>query len=108
MARPPTRKLGARSWARSRLTQGRRLQLLRPMKSANATGSVWNSCVAGKNDEAARFAGELGCERLRPQLLGLLEGLGYAAPAPAARAPIPSVKLGSALRAQSGGRPYLR
>ena len=49
------------------------------------------------NDEASRFAGELGCEKLRPQLLGLLESLGYAAPAPAAAPPIPSVKLGSAL-----------
>ena len=49
------------------------------------------------NDEAARFAGELGCEKLRPQLLGLMESLGYAAPAPAAAPPIPSVKLGSAL-----------
>ena len=28
------------------------------------------------NDEAARFAGELGCEKLRPQLLGLMESLG--------------------------------
>ena len=36
------------------------------------------------NDEAARFAGELGCEKLRPQLLGLMESLGYAAPTPAA------------------------
>jgi hypothetical protein len=34
---------------------------------------------------------------LRPQLLGLLESLGYAAPAPAAAPPIPSVKLSSAL-----------
>ena len=48
------------------------------------------------NDEAARFAGELGCEKLRPQLLGLMESLGYAAPAPAAAPPIPSVKLDSA------------
>ena len=49
------------------------------------------------NDEAARFAGELGCEKLRPQLLGLMESLGYAPPASAAAPPIPSVKLGSAL-----------
>ena len=49
------------------------------------------------NDEAARFAGELGCEKLRPQLLGLMESLGYAAPAPAAAPPIPSGELGSAL-----------
>ena len=49
------------------------------------------------NEEAARFAGELGCEKLRPQLLVLMESLGYAAPAPAAAPPIPSVKLGSAL-----------
>jgi hypothetical protein len=36
------------------------------------------------NDEAARFAGELGCEKLRPQLLGLMGSLGYAAPTPPA------------------------
>jgi hypothetical protein len=49
------------------------------------------------NEEAARFAGELGCEKLRPQLLGLMESLSDAAPAPAAAPPIPSVKLGSTL-----------
>ena len=50
------------------------------------------------NDEAVRFAGELGCEKLRPpQLLGPTESLGYAAPAPATAPPIPSVTLGSAL-----------
>jgi hypothetical protein len=32
------------------------------------------------SDEAARFTNELGCENLRPQLLGLTESLGYAAP----------------------------
>jgi hypothetical protein len=36
------------------------------------------------SDEAGRFANELGCEKLRPQLLGLMESLGHAAPAPAA------------------------
>ena len=36
------------------------------------------------SDEAAQFANELGCEKLRPQLLALMEGLGYASPAPAA------------------------
>jgi hypothetical protein len=36
------------------------------------------------SDEAARFANELGCEGLRPQLLGLMGSLGYAAPTPAA------------------------
>jgi hypothetical protein len=35
-------------------------------------------------DEAARFANELGCERLRPQLLDLMGSLGYAAPTPPA------------------------
>ena len=33
------------------------------------------------SDEAARFANELGCENLRPQLLGLMERLGNATPA---------------------------
>ncbi len=36
------------------------------------------------SDEAARFANELGCEKLRPQLQRLLESLGQAVPAPAA------------------------
>ena len=36
------------------------------------------------SDEAGRFANELGCEKLRPQLLGLMESLGHAVPAPAA------------------------
>ena len=35
-------------------------------------------------DEVARFANELGCERLRPQLLDLMGSLGYAAPTPPA------------------------
>ena len=35
-------------------------------------------------DEAARFANELGCEKLRPHLLGLMETFGYSAPAPPA------------------------
>ena len=35
-------------------------------------------------DETARFANELGCETLRPQLLAFMEVLGYASPAPAA------------------------
>ena len=36
------------------------------------------------SDEAARFANELGCEKLRPQLQRLLKSLGQAVPAPAA------------------------
>ena len=36
------------------------------------------------SDETARFANELGCETLRPQLLAFMEVLGYASPAPAA------------------------
>ena len=36
------------------------------------------------SNEAARFANELGCEKLRPQLMGLMGSLGYAAPAPPA------------------------
>ena len=39
--------------------------------------------LSPSSDEVARFANELGCERLRPQLLGLMETLGMA-PAPAA------------------------
>ena len=49
------------------------------------------------SDEAARFANELGCEKLRPQLLGLMESLGYATPAQASAPPNPSAKVGSSL-----------
>ena len=35
------------------------------------------------SEEAARFANELGCEKLRPQLLGLMESWGRVASAPA-------------------------
>jgi hypothetical protein len=47
------------------------------------------------SDEAARFANELGCEKLRPQLLGLMESLGYAIPAQPSAPPNPSAKVGS-------------
>jgi uncharacterized caspase-like protein len=36
------------------------------------------------SDEASRFASELNCEKLRPQLSRLMESLGFAMPAPAA------------------------
>ena len=36
------------------------------------------------SDEAQRFANELGCEKLRPQVLGLMASLAHAVPAPAA------------------------
>ena len=36
------------------------------------------------SDEAARFANELGCEKLRPQVLGPIESLADTVPAPAA------------------------
>ena len=49
------------------------------------------------SNEAARFANELGCEKLRPQLLGLMESLGYATPAQASAPPNPSAKVGSSL-----------
>jgi hypothetical protein len=49
------------------------------------------------SDEAARFANELRCEKLRPQLVALMESFGYAAPAQAAAPPIPPVKDGSTL-----------
>ena len=35
------------------------------------------------NEEASRFANELSCEKLRPQLSRLMESLGFAMPAPA-------------------------
>ena len=47
--------------------------------------------------EAARFANELSCEKLRPQLLGLMESLGYATPAQASAPSNPSAKVGSTL-----------
>jgi hypothetical protein len=49
------------------------------------------------NEEAARFANELGCERLRSQLLGLMESLRYAGSVQAAAPGSPSAKVGSAL-----------
>jgi hypothetical protein len=49
------------------------------------------------SDEAARFANELRCEKLRPQLVALMESFGYTAPTQAAAPPIPPVKDGPAL-----------
>ena len=46
------------------------------MKYAIAKETVWNGCNSPTSDEATRFAKELGCEKLRPQLLGLMESLG--------------------------------
>ncbi len=40
--------------------------------------------------EAQRFASEIGCERLRPQLLRLMESLGYSEPTSAAPTPSPA------------------
>ena len=51
------------------------------------------------SEEAARFANELGCEKLRPQLLGLMESWGRAASAPAS-AELPN---GSSLDAKAAG-----
>jgi hypothetical protein len=48
------------------------------------------------SDEVQRFANELGCEKLRPKLLALMESLSAASPAPAA-APSPSANVNSAL-----------
>ena len=48
------------------------------------------------SEEAARFANELGCEKLRPQLLGLMENLGQASSLQAAATPSPPAKVGSA------------
>ena len=42
------------------------------------------------SDEAERFASELGCEPLRPQLARLMESLGFALPAPQAHANPPA------------------
>ena len=44
------------------------------------------------SDEAARFVNELRCEKLRPQLLGLMESFGYATPAHASCAAKSSCK----------------
>jgi hypothetical protein len=54
--------------------------------------------ISATSDEVARFASELGCEKLRPQLVGLMESLSHAAPAPAAALPSSSVRVSSALR----------
>jgi hypothetical protein len=50
-----------------------------------------------KSNEAARFANELGCEKLRPQLLALMESLDHVPSAPAVAHQRPSVEVGSAL-----------
>jgi hypothetical protein len=50
------------------------------------------------SDEAARFANELGCEKLRPQLLGLMGSLGYAAPT----SPAAEVANGAPTHAKAG------
>lgn len=49
------------------------------------------------SDEAARFANELRCEKLRPQLVALMESFSYAPPALAAAPPMPPVRDDSAL-----------
>ncbi len=84
MARPRTRKLEVAALTPDEICQrdGDRLERLRSSPTS---------------DEAARFANELDCEKLRPQLLGLMASLGYAAPAQAAAPPNPSVKVVSAL-----------
>ena len=65
--------------------QGRNSQRLLRMRSANVTRSASRSFAATpSHDEAARFANELGCERLRPQVLSLMESL---APQPAHKTP---------------------
>jgi hypothetical protein len=48
------------------------------------------------SEEAARFANELGCDKLRPQISRLAESLGYVAPTPISAAEGPSVKGGLA------------
>jgi hypothetical protein len=50
-----------------------------------------------KTDEAARFANELGCEKLRPQLLALMGSLDHVPSAPAVAHLRPSVEVGSTL-----------
>ena len=68
-AQPPAPQVAALTPDEICQRDGDRLELLRSSPTS---------------EEAARFANELGCEKLRPQLLGLMESLGYAAPAPAA------------------------
>jgi hypothetical protein len=51
------------------------------------------------SEEAARFANELGCEKLRPQISRLAESLGYAAPTPISAAEGPLAK-GSLVQGQ--------
>ena len=56
------------------------------------------------SDEAERFASELGCEPLRPQLARLMESLGFALPAPRAQAsPPPAPETTSAKPASDCG-----
>jgi hypothetical protein len=50
-----------------------------------------------KSDEATRFANQLGCEKLRPQLLALMESLDHVPSAPAVAHQGPPLEVGSAL-----------
>ncbi|MGO9419949.1 hypothetical protein [Roseiarcus sp.] len=56
--------------------------------------------MSPSSEEAARFADELRCEKLRPQLLRLMESLGFA-PASAAQSPSGKGKLARGLKAAS-------
>ena len=49
------------------------------------------------NEEASRFASELNCEKLRPQLSRLMESLGFAVPSPQPPAKPPPVAQGAVL-----------
>ena len=52
-------------------------------------------------DEARRFASEMGCEKLRPQLSRLMESFGFSTPTPAAPIPLPTSRSVSAAGGES-------
>ncbi len=83
-AHPRTWKPPARPRLRPRLLQGRKLRRLTPDEICKRDGDRFAQLRSSPTkDEAQRFAKELGCEKLRPQLLGLIESLENTAPPPA-------------------------
>ena len=82
MARPRTRKLRARRWVRPPPSPGTKLTSDQACKRDGDRLARLRSSPSV--EEAQRFASELSCEKLRPQLQRLLESLAEAVPAPAA------------------------
>jgi hypothetical protein len=80
-----------------RTAAGREVAALTPDEVCKRDGDRLERLRSSPNsDDAARFVNELGCEKLRPQLLALMDTLDHAPSAPAVALPRPSVEVGSA------------